>query len=70
MVSLVQQELVKDKKMNKPLMFMNNNVLIEQLKTVVWENYKEIKSCDFQGWYVGLGQIEKSAFNVKFKELH
>lgn len=56
--------------MNRPLMFMNNNLIIEQLKTVVWENYKEIRACDFQGWYEGLNQIEKSAFNVKFDELN
>ena len=57
-------------KMNRPLMFMNNSALIEQLKTVVWENYKEIKSCDFQGWYDGLNPIERAAWKVKFDELH
>ena len=56
--------------MNRPLMFMNNSALIEQLKTMVWENYKEIKSCDFQGWYDGLNSIERAAWNVKFNELH
>jgi len=64
---------VKDKKLNKmnrPLMFMNNSVLIEQLKTAVWESYGEIKSCDFKGWYDGLNPIERAAFNVKFDELH
>ena len=55
--------------MNRPLMFMNNTLIIEQLKAVVWENYKEIRACDFQGWYEGLNQIEKAAFNVKFDEL-
>ena len=57
-------------KMNRPLMFMNNNLTIEQLKTVVWENYKEIRACDFKGWYDVLNPIERVAFNVKFNELH
>ena len=56
--------------MNRPLMFMNNSVLIEQLKTAVWETYREIKSCDFKGWYDELNPIERVAFNVKFDELH
>jgi len=56
--------------MNRPLMFMNNNLTIEQLKTVVWENYKEIRACDFKGWYDVLNPIERVAFNVKFNELH
>ena len=30
--------------MNKPLMFINNNVIVEQLKTAVWEKYKEVKN--------------------------
>jgi len=57
---------VKDKKLNK----MNNSVLIEEIKTVVWENYKKIKSCDFKGWYDGLNPIERAAWNVKFDELN
>ena len=56
--------------MNRPLMFMNNNLIVEQLKTVVWESYKEIRGGDFKVWYNGLNQIEKAAFNVKFDELH
>ena len=56
--------------MNGHLMFMDNSVLLEQLKTVVWENYKEIKSSDFKGWYDTLTTIERAAFNVKFDELH
>ena len=63
-------KLLMKNKINRPLMFMNNNVIVEQLKTVVWENYKEIRACDFQGWYEGLNQIEKAAFNVKFDEIH
>jgi len=52
-------------------MFINNgDILIEQLKTVVWENYKEIKSGDFKDWYGRLNQIEKSVFNNKFEELN
>tara|TARA_R110000824_G_scaffold59358_1_gene159448 strand:- start:593 stop:772 length:180 start_codon:yes stop_codon:yes gene_type:complete len=54
--------------MNRPLMFMNNNVLIEQLKNRVWEDYKEVKNCDFQGWYAGLSPIEKAAWKEKFDE--
>ena len=49
---------------------MDTKTIIEQLKDVVWEDYKKIKSCDFKGWYEGLNQIEKSAFNTKFDELH
>lgn len=49
---------------------MNNSVLIEEIKTVVWENYKKIKSCDFKGWYDGLNPIERAAWNVKFDELN
>ena len=56
--------------MNRPLMFINNDSIVEQLKIVVWKNYKEIKSCDFQSWYEGLNQIERAAFNVKFNELN
>jgi len=54
--------------MNKPLMFINNDSIIEQLKTTVWENYKEVKNCDFQGWYEGLSPIEQTAWDVKFEE--
>ena len=56
--------------MNRPLMFMNNSTLIEQLKTAVWENYREIKSGDFKGWYDTLNPIERAAWNVKFDELN
>ena len=55
--------------MNRPLMFMNNNLIVEQLKTSVWEKYKEIRACDFQGWYEGLSPIEKTAWDVKFDEI-
>jgi len=54
--------------MNRPLMFMNNNVIVEQLKTAVWEKYKEVKNCDFQGWYANLSPVEKAAWNSKFDE--
>ena len=54
--------------MNKPLMFMNNNSTVEQLKTAVWEKYKEVVACDFQGWYEGLSPIEQTAWDVKFDE--
>ena len=56
--------------MNRPLMFMNNNFIVEQLKARVWESYKKIKSCDFSNWYKGLSPIEKSAWDVKFDELN
>tara|TARA_R100000664_G_C2757962_1_gene146548 strand:- start:835 stop:1005 length:171 start_codon:yes stop_codon:yes gene_type:complete len=56
--------------MGKPLMFMNNNVLLEQLKNRVWENYTKVRACDFQGWYDGLSPIEKVAWNEKFDEKH
>ena len=55
--------------MNKPLMFMNNIDLIESLKARVWEKYKTVKACDFQGWYEGLSPIEKAAWDVKFDEV-
>jgi len=57
------------KKMNRPLMFMNNNLIVEQLKTSVWEKYKEVKAGDFPGWYEGLSPIEQTAWNVKFNEI-
>ena len=57
-----------NKKINRPLMFMNNNHLIEQLKTRVWEDYSEIRACDFQGWYQGLNPVERAAWNEKFDE--
>ena len=55
--------------MNKPLMFINNNDLIESLKTRIWEKYLTVKACDFQGWYEGLSPIEKAAWDVKFDEI-
>tara|TARA_R110000796_G_scaffold157757_1_gene274487 strand:+ start:172 stop:363 length:192 start_codon:yes stop_codon:yes gene_type:complete len=55
-------------KMNRPLMLINNDSIVEQLKTAVWENYKEVKNCDFQGWYEGLSPIEQIAWDVKFEE--
>ena len=54
--------------MNRPLMLINNDSIVEQLKTAVWENYKEVKNCDFQGWYEGLSPIEQIAWDVKFEE--
>ncbi len=45
--------------MNRPLMFTNNDFIVEQLKTEVWKKYKEVRNCDFQGWYEGLSPIEK-----------
>ena len=57
---------MKDKELDK----MDKNLLIERLKSVVWEDYKKIKSCDFKGWYDGLSRIERSAFKTKFDELH
>ena len=56
--------------MNRPLMFINNTDLIESLKLRIWEDYKEVKNCDFQGWYEGLSPIEKEAWKKKFDELH
>jgi hypothetical protein len=50
-------------------MFVNNMDLIESLKSRVWEEYKTIKNCDFQGWYEGLSPIEKVAWDVKFDEV-
>ena len=55
--------------MNRPLMFVNNNLLVEQLKTRVWVSYKKVKSCDFSSWYSGSSPIEKVAWEVKFSEL-
>ena len=54
--------------MNRPLMFINDNLIVEQLKNAVWERYKEVKNCDFQGWYEGLSPIEQKAWDVKFDE--
>ena len=55
--------------MNRPLMFMNNNVIVEQLKTRVWEKYQEISGGDFKNWYNGLSPVEQCAWDVKFKEI-
>ena len=55
--------------MNKPLMFMNNIDLIEGLKSRIWEKYKTVRACDFQGWYEGLNPIEKATWDVKFDEV-
>ena len=49
---------------------MNNSLIIEKLKELVWENYRGIKSGDFKGWYDGLNPVERAAWNVKFDELH
>lgn len=54
--------------MNRPLMFINNNVIVEQLKDRVWEKYLKIKGDDFKAWYNGLSPVEQSAWDVKFKE--
>jgi len=55
--------------MNRPLMFINNNVIIEQLKQRVWDDYKNVRNCDFEGWHKGLSPIEKTAWEVKFDEI-
>ena len=55
--------------MNRPLMFINNNLIVEQLKDRVWGNYQKIRNCDFQGWYKGLSPIEQAAWDVKFDEI-
>tara|TARA_R110001583_G_scaffold148919_2_gene300818 strand:- start:284 stop:463 length:180 start_codon:yes stop_codon:yes gene_type:complete len=54
--------------MNKPLMFINNNFIVEQLKIAVWEDYKEVRGCDFKGWYNNLTPVEQAAWNSKFDE--
>tara|TARA_R110002020_G_scaffold310302_1_gene526092 strand:- start:505 stop:678 length:174 start_codon:yes stop_codon:yes gene_type:complete len=48
---------------------MNNNLIVEQLKSSVWEKYKEVRACDFQGWYKMLSPIEQAAWDVKFDEI-
>eukprot|EP01050_Picozoa_sp_SAG11_P000892 SAG11_NODE_33_length_22289_cov_12.857999_23_plen_61_part_00 len=55
--------------MNKPLMFINNDTVIEQLKNDVWEKYKEVKNGDFPRWYNKLGPVEKTAWKDKFNEI-
>ena len=55
--------------MNRPLMFINNNVIVEQLKERVWEDYKKVPNCNFQGWFEGLSPVEKTAWEVKFDEI-
>jgi|TARA_B100001564_G_C20584024_1_gene644565 hypothetical protein len=61
---------MKQKKMNRPLMFINNNVIVEQLKDRVWEDYQIIPKCDVQGWLEGLSPVERTAWEVKFDELN
>ena len=55
--------------MNEPLMFINNDVVIEQLKTSGWNKYIKIKNKNFQDWFEGLSPIEKVAWQVKFNEV-
>ena len=56
--------------MNKPLMFINNNVIVEQLKERIWEDYKNIRDRDVQGWLEGLSPVEKVAWETKFDEIN
>ena len=56
--------------MNRPLMFMNNAHIMEQLKSRIWETYKTIKSGNFQQWFDGLSPIEQAAWKVKFEEVN
>ena len=51
-------------------MFINNNLIVEQLKERIWENYKKVRNCDFQGWFEGLSPIEKAAWETKFDEIN
>jgi hypothetical protein len=51
-------------------MFINNNVVVEQLKDRVWEDYKKIKGGDFKSWYNGLSPVEQVAWTVKFDEVN
>ena len=55
--------------MNRPLMFINNNVVVEKLQDRVWEDYKKIKGGDFRSWYDGLSPVEQAAWNVRFNEV-
>ena len=43
--------------------------IVEQLKERVWEDYKKVPNCDFQGWFEGLSPVEKTAWEVKFDEI-
>ena len=54
--------------MNRPLMFINNNIIVEQLKDRIWEDYKKVRSCDLQGWLEGLSPVERVAWETKFDE--
>ena len=56
--------------MNRPLMFINNNLIVEQLKSRIWKDYQKVKSGDFPCWYKGLSPIEKTAWDVKFSEIN
>jgi len=56
--------------MNRPLMFINNNLIVEQLKSRIWEEYQKVKGGDFPCWYKGLSPIEKTAWDVKFSEIN
>ena len=56
--------------MNRPLMFINNNAVVEQLKARVWKDYKDVKSGDFSSWYFGLSPVEQIAWDVKFEEVN
>ena len=50
-------------------LLINNNVIVEQLKQRVWEDYKKVRNCDFQGWIEGLSPVERTAWEVKFDEI-
>lgn len=56
--------------MNRPLMFINNNLIVEQLKERIWKDYKNIRNCDFQAWLEGLSPLERTAWEVKFDEIN
>ena len=56
--------------MNKPLILMNNNLIAQQLKCRIWEDYQNIKNNDFQMWLEGLSPLEKAAWKAKFNEIN
>lgn len=51
-------------------MFINNNSIVEQLKSRVWENYQTVAKCDVQGWLEGLSPVERVAWDTKFDEIN
>ena len=48
---------------------MTNEELMEQLKTNIWNKYKDTKAGEWHDWYEGMSPIEQAAWKEKFDEV-